>query len=85
MRKTTTLAMALLPAATLFFGCDKGSDEKGTPDVTGPEILYYEPDPNDVFAVNDTIFLQADVTDEFRITRFFSQINKGNRYYSSLA
>ena len=77
MRKTTTLALALLPAATLFFGCDKGSDEKGTPDVTGPEILYYEPDPNEVFAVNDTIFLEADVTDESELQDFSVKLIKG--------
>lgn len=77
MKKLTTLALAIMPATLLFTACDKGS-EKGTPDVTAPEISVYEPDPNDTYAVGDTIFLLADVTDDSELQDFTVKLVNGN-------
>ncbi|MBK7444054.1 MAG: hypothetical protein IPL12_08875 [Bacteroidetes bacterium] len=77
MKNHITIIPVILPALMLLSACDKGSDNKGTPDVTGPEIAYYEPDPNDVFNLNDTIFLLADVTDDSELQDFWVKLVKG--------
>lgn len=78
MKKITLIATTAISSLLLFTSCDKGSDQKGTPDVSGPEINYYEPDPDEVFMFNDTIFLLADVVDDSELQDFWVKLVKGS-------
>lgn len=66
MIKETLYLSALATIGLLLSACDKGSETEEK-DTVGPEISVYEPDPNDTYAVGDTIYLLADFVDDSEI------------------
>lgn len=65
-KRTTPILYAALILVTVIVSCNE--KDKTADDVTPPEITVIRPDTDQNFALNDTIYFEADVEDESELS-----------------